>query len=207
MKRRQPVNVEAVHDTGGLTEPYKRAVAAALPRGVDAPEEFWRDLETAVAIFFVLQQRRADMPPKRERMRWQRIEKLTDALAREVRAIKPMVLWSHDDPLWPNRGLRALWDLKYRAETSRIGYEMLSAAHKGRRNPHRAHLYAAICDLWTIHLGQELRYSMQGGVPSGPLIRFFTACIKPVLGAEAPTAHTIASVIDREKHRVLTRGK
>ena len=51
-KPKAPASIDAVSvldpDTGGLAKPYKRTVAAALPHGVNPPEKFWHDLETAV---------------------------------------------------------------------------------------------------------------------------------------------------------------
>jgi len=50
-------------------------------------------------------------------------------------------------------------------------------------------------------LGFELRYSRSGikGKPGGPLIRFFDAIARPVLGDDAPTVHGIADIIDRAR--------
>ena len=130
-----PTDITAVIDTRGLTESYKRKVTAALPRGVNPTEAFWRDLEGAITVFDNLRQGLVLNPPKREREHWRRIDKLTDALAGEVRAIRPRVLWSHDDPSWPNRALRALWEIKHRAEESRLDYGLVAAGFSGRRNP------------------------------------------------------------------------
>lgn len=185
-----------------ITEEHRRIIAAAIPPGIDAPERFWRDLETAITSFNSLQELRTEEPPVREQKRWARIEKLVDALDQELQPFKQKV---------PGGLFQALWELRVYAKGRRTGYKMLTSGFKGRRNLYRESLYADVCDLWTIRLGQKLRYSMsQNRVPSGPLIRFFRACVKPILGADAPTAHTMASIITAERKRrysVLTRRK
>jgi hypothetical protein len=139
-----------------------------------------------------MQERRTQRPPVRDRKRYERIEKLTEALVREVKEIKPRVPWSHTDPL------EAFWELKRRAEANRIGYEMIGATFSGRRNPDRAHLYGRILDLWVVHLDQELKYSRSPKRASGgPLIRFVMACVESL--GNPPSSHTIAGIIDRER--------
>ena len=69
-KRAAVVDTAAVIDTDGLTKQYRENVAAALPRGVDPPAEFWRDLEAAVTAFVSWQQRRKRRPAKGELKRW-----------------------------------------------------------------------------------------------------------------------------------------
>ena len=178
-----------------LTEEHRRVIAAAIPPGIDVPEEFWRDLEADIDFFNRLQQHHVDRPPAHEWKRWQRVEKLANELDHELRALK-------GDEMWPDRVLQACWELKAYAETRRTGYKTLAPLFRGRRNMYQASLYSSICDLWTRRLGQELRYSRtQTGMPSGPLIWFFQACSKAVLGANAPTAHAIASIIDSERLR------
>jgi hypothetical protein len=129
-----------------------------------------------------------------ERKRWLRIEKLVDKLGAELRAARRGLSWEHSDPLWPNRALVALWGFRHFVESHRIGYEMIGAGFKRRANPHQALLCAAVCNLWMIHLGQELTYS-----PGGPLPRFFDACLYPVLGFDMPTDRAIRDIIARHK--------
>jgi hypothetical protein len=190
-------------------EKYFAGVRAAVPPGVKPSSSFWRDLQTAVAVYSIQDERRAKKLPWQERRRFQRIEDLADALGAELRDLRQTFSMDHGDPLWPNRALQALWPVKYRAESSRIGHEMLSHGYGGRRKPHRELLYAAVLDLWVIHLNQPLQYSRNTGrksKPGGPLVRFFQACIAPVLGKKALPAETIATIIDRGKKRRSRRG-
>ena len=167
------------------------------------PVEFWRDLQTAFDLYRVQQERRTKRPPANERARWQRIEQLTDALGAELRAVRMGLSWEHEDPLWPNRALRALWSIKHQAEANRIGNEMLAAGFNRRSDPHRALLFAAICDLWVIHLRQELHFSMVDGPPRGRTNRFFVACLEPVLGAGAVTTHAVRAAVKLAQRRLV----
>jgi hypothetical protein len=177
-----------------LTEEHRAAVAAAIPPGVKVPDGFWRGLELAIAVFDVMHERRINKPPGRERDRWQRIEKKIDSLAHEIRKLKSQTPWREGDLLQPT--LSALWKFKLLAEAHRIGNEILV-----RRAGDSEVLYRSILDLWCApfpnrkpldqraDLGQPLRYSRSTrGAPGGPLIRFFSACVGPVLGADAPSA-------------------
>jgi hypothetical protein len=185
-----------------ISAEHQRTIEAAIPAGVVVPTEFWRDLNIAIDLYLILQQRRAAWPPAKERARWQRIEKLTGLLGEELRALRMAISGEHSDALWPNRALVALWEIRYRAETNRIGYEMLGAAFKRRSNPHRDLLFAAICDLWAIHLQQRLPgYSMSDGTPCGGVIDFFAACLEPVFGAGAVPLHAVRNAIDRAHKR------
>ena len=91
-KSKAPANIDAVSvldaDTGGLAEPYKRTVAAALPPGVKPTEEFWHGLETAVTGYLGMQQGRATRPAKHELRRWKNIDALASKLAEELRAVR-----------------------------------------------------------------------------------------------------------------------
>ena len=194
---------QAPLDDNGLTDQYRRGVLAALPRGVKPPEQFWRDLEMAVAAFIAFQQHRRKRPPKRELERWQNIDRLVSELGDELRSIRRQMPGNAHDPLWPNKALTALWPVKLKAEAGVIAYTTIGRAFRGSKNPHRDFLYGAVCDLWRWHLGQRLAYSRADkGIPRGPLIRFFTACVGPVLGDAALGAYGIGSAIDREKRRL-----
>jgi hypothetical protein len=187
-----------VLDANGLTDQYRRGISAALPRGVEPPEHFWRDLETAVAGYIGLQQSRAKRPPIAEVKRWQKIDRLVDKLGDELWTIRRQ---SPSNIMWTNEALAALREVKLKAE-SRLVYRSIDRAFSGRRNPHHAYLYGAVCDLWRGHLGQALAYSRADkGVPRGPVIRFFAACVNPFLGDKALTDYGIGEVIDRERER------
>lgn len=58
-----------------------------------------------------------------------------------------------------------------------------------------------ILDLWCKGLGQELSViSSADGEVSGPLVKFFAACVNPLL-PKPLTAGGIATIVDREKAR------
>ena len=196
----------AVLDDDGLTEQYKRAVTDALPAGVTPPDEFWRDLESAIGAFLALQQHRTDQPAKLQLKRWQNIERLVDNLAKELRTIRSPHRGGGDfgfDQLAPDRALAALWPIKRKAEAGMLGYQMINTEFRGRNNPYRQVLYGNVLDLWRRHLGQELGISRsEQGIPRGPLINFLGACIGPVLGAATPTASGFASIIYREQRKL-----
>jgi hypothetical protein len=185
-----------------LSEDYRQGVTAAWPSGIDPPStDFWDELEAAITTFISLQEHRGKRPTKGEFKRWQRIDRLVDRLVAELHIVQrdrhePWSVFEFDS-LWVNRARESLWGVKRKAEAGQIAYRRLGAAFKGRSNPYRAFLYDAVLNLWTLRLGQKLRYSTTPkGTPSGPLIRFFEACVKPVLDADTPTVHGIATIID-----------
>jgi hypothetical protein len=185
-----------------ISPEHQHAIQDAIPAGVEVPAEFWRDLDTAINLYRIQQERRAAKPPRSEQKRWQRIEDLVDKLAAELRAARMGISWEHGDPLWPNRAIEALWGIKQQANANREGHEALGFGFERRANPHRARLCDAICDLWSIHLKQKLTYSMRSnGVPRGPAIEFVEACLEPVLGAVSP--HIIRGAIDRAQDQRL----
>jgi hypothetical protein len=187
-------------NTGELDPGYRAAIIAALPDNVCPTGEFWRELAAIVGGYFNMTQRRQRRPPKRELIRWRKIAALTDELGHELRKIRRETPLSID-PLRSTRALSALWPVKDLAEAHVAGYQTINEASRGRNNPHRKFLYGGVLDLWR-GLGQGLQYARSSnGTPHGPLIRFFAAVVEPVLGDEAPGAHGIAEIIDRERAR------
>jgi hypothetical protein len=141
----------------------------------------------------VQEQNRAKYPPKQERAKWQRIEKqLTAAIAG----------FQDVEVSWRDPAVKILKEIRLRSEQAVIGYDALGTGYGGQSEPHREHFYVTILDLWEA-TGQELAYSNppQGGVPYGPLIDFFRACVAPVFGNAIIPAHTIAGIIDRQCER------
>jgi len=184
-------------DACQLTASYKAAVAAAIPDSVCPTAEFWGELATVVEGYIKLTERRVRRPPKRELTRWRKIAALADELGKELRKVRR-------DPLWSDRSRRALAALgpvKDYADSHVIYYEILAGSlFRGRKDEHREFLYEAVLGLWCRELGQELRYS-RSETPTGPLVRFFTAVVAPVLGTKAPTARGIAEIVDRARAR------
>lgn len=189
----------AVLDNTGLTDAYRRAVAATLPRGDAATEVFWHGLEQAVALYVVQQQRR--VRPRQELARWRRIAELADKLAHEARQAKQETPWRPGDP-WSGL-LPQLWRAREHAQMCADYYQNIAlGAFRGRRNPYRACLFAAIVDLWIYDLGQPPGISTApDGERRGPLIPFFLACVRPLLGDETPTVEGAAAIIKQHRRR------
>lgn len=76
-----------------------------------------------------------------------------------------------------------------------------SEAFRGRADAHREILYYLILRLWTGKLGGELKFSRNPNskVAGGPLVRFLTAVLEPILGAETPGSEGIAAIIEKER--------
>jgi hypothetical protein len=135
----------------------------------------------------------------KERKRWLRIDKRTEQLAREIRKLRRETPWSDPDPLFPNRVLAVLWDVHMRAQ---VHLESLDIrAFRGTQDPNRERLYSGVLRVWREDLNGQLQYSRnRQGKPTGPLVRFLTACVEPILGEETPRAG-VADIIDRERNR------
>jgi hypothetical protein len=164
---------------GGLTEEHRRAIAAVIPAGVAVTPEFWTELEEILVGFQRMHVRRARYDVKAERSRWQRLKEDVAALA-------------------PQLGEKLVLELE-RKIGAYAAYHDTWRAFSGTRNPHRTFLYWGVLRVWTDHLGGELRYSRAtDGRTSGPLVRFFTACVEPILGVEWPKGG-IADIVNRER--------
>jgi len=188
-------------DACELTTGYKAAVASTIPKNSVCPTPaFWRELTMVLEGYVAMTERRVRHPPKDELARGRKIVALADELGKELREVR------RDHPLWSDisrRALAALWPVKEYAASHAALYEILAGSpFRGRKDAHREFLYDAVLDLWRNELGQELRYSRDGdGTPTGPLIRFFTAVVAPVLGTKSPKVSGIADIVDRAKAR------
>jgi hypothetical protein len=162
-----------------LTEEHRAVIAAAIPAGVVAGSEFWTELEEILVGFQRLRARRARYDVAAERRRWQRLEKSVAPLASQL-------------------GGKLVLEFERKAKAY-AAYHETWRAFSGTKNPYREFLYGGVLDLWTYRLGGELKYSTAvDGLPSGPLVRFFHACVRPVLGDETPVAG-LADIVDRER--------
>ena len=131
-------------------------------------------------------------PIAAERRRWGRIGNLTTKLATEIRLLPRQAPWSA-------RALDMLGEVNNAVEI-RTAYHAIWRAFRGTQDPHREFLYWGVLRVWTDRLGRELKYSMsRRGKPGGPLVRFFTACVAPVLGVDETPQAGIADIIDRER--------
>jgi hypothetical protein len=196
--------VDKTSDFDGLTEEHREHIRDAVP-DVEISAEAWAELEEVLAGFCRLRSRRQGI--KEDRRRWRHIGDLVVKLAEELRQLRRRP-WSDSDPQWPDRGLRpdrvldALREVHQEAE-NRGAYYATQAAFGGRQNPHRGFLHEGVLRVWTERLGGGLRFSNSpsGGSPYGPLIRFFIACVAPVMGDETPQPSGVAEIIDRERRR------
>jgi hypothetical protein len=190
--RLAPIDAAKVFDPGGaLVETYQEAVAAAIPASVEIPETFWDELRTRFGLFLQIHERRLRASPSRQR--WERIAPLVEELASEMRSFRRTTPWSYYDPLWPNRALAGLWEIKVKCDAHLAYYRIVAEAFSRGRDPHREYLYQSVLDLWG-GLRRQIGYS-SGASRSGPLLRFFRACLEPLLG-EFPD-ETIRSIIRR----------
>jgi hypothetical protein len=174
-----------------------RSKSVKLPSDVDL-EQVWHELRNIVQAFHRSRQQRSDMRGRRQRC--QRALKHLEALAADLRAFKRETLWSDPDPLWPNRGLEALLEIKRWIESQLEFYRATDPDFRGTRDPNKKFLYCAVLRIWEEPLGQELRYSIaRQKPPYGPLVRFLEAVLRPVLGNETPGPHGFAKIIDRKR--------
>ena len=138
-------------------------------------------------------------PFAKERKRWRRIDKRTEQLAQEMGKLRRETPCSDPDSLLPYGVLPVLWEVHMRAQAR---LEQLDIrAFRGTQDPHREALYSGVLRVWTEVLNGQLQYSRNPqGKPTGPLVRFLTACVEPMLGEETPRAG-VADIIDRERNR------
>jgi hypothetical protein len=169
----------AAATTNVLTEAHRAAIAAAIPAGVTASPEFWHELEETIAGYRVFRARREHYDTDGERRKWRRLEKAVAALA-------------------PQLGEKLVLEFKRKAYAYAAWLDT-AGAYRGTKNPDREFLYAGVLRGWTDHLGGKLQYSTSKKCPAyGPLVRFFVACVKPILGDDTPTSG-IADIVDRER--------
>jgi hypothetical protein len=185
---------------GSLLEPYRAAVAAVIPVGVEVSEIFWDDLRTKINLFLEMHERWSRIPSSRQR--WERIAELVRKLRNEMVIERKKTPWSHPDPLWPNRALAGLWEIKAQCDAYLTYYQMAAEARHWARHPDYEYLFQSVIDLW-ISLGQKETYSTSGGSRGGPLLSFFKACLEPLLG-QLPD-DTVRSVIRRRLRQVRVK--
>jgi hypothetical protein len=166
-----------------------RTEGVTLPDGISPDDEaaFWQALAQLTADYSALAKRRKANPPKAELKRWQRNVKLLDRL-------------EGFDPF-------KVAALKDQAETHVVGYWSINKESRGHSGLPQLFLYFRVLNLWRVQLKRDLKYSRNDNGPYGPLIDFFAAVVKPILGDKAPGAAGIASIIDDERNRVAERKR
>jgi hypothetical protein len=181
--RLTPIDASQVIDPyGDFTQAYREAVAAAIPAGVKVPEQFWGVLRTKIELFLQMHDRRLRAPLSRRR--WARIGRLVEELGAEMRIERQTTPWAYYDPLWPNRALAGLWEIKSKVDAYAGYFQIAAEAFSRGHDPHRECLYQSVLDLWWAELGQWIGYSTDADTyqRGGPTVRFFRACVEPLLG-------------------------
>jgi hypothetical protein len=191
-----------------ISDEHSRNILTAIPSRMMAKGDRAR-LERIVLVKLdiiigtyhdVLNTPREYYPSAKERKRWRRIDKLTEQLAQEMRKLRREIPWNDPDPLLPNRVLTVLWDLHMRAQV-RLEWLDTLRAFRGTQDPYREALYSGMLRVWTEDLNGQLQFSRnRQGTPTGPLVRFFIACVEPILGDETPRGG-VADIVDRERNR------
>lgn len=171
------------NDGAGLTDEQWKAIAKTLAgREVDL-DQVRRELEELFRGFQMFHARRARNPFRKERDRWRRNYKLASELVAQM---------------------PGLAEAKRQAQVRVEYYEMACQAFSGKRDPHHDFLYGGILRIWTDVIGGKLGIShpspMKGGrSPYGPLVRYFAACVGPILANQTPGPHGIEAIVDRER--------
>jgi hypothetical protein len=92
--------------------------------------------------------------------------------------------------------------LRMRAQGWHEGFNTLARRHAGNRDVAREWLYERVLGIWTDCLGGKLVTSTaRRRVPYGPLVRFFDAIVRPLLGDKAPGPHAIRGIVKQEKRQ------
>jgi hypothetical protein len=170
-----------------LSDDYKRAIKEAMPRGIEPTDVFWRELTDIISKFHIGQKWRAvRRPPSAEIKRWQKIEKLATTEGRQ------------------NTTLAAVKSL---AESQLATLRLIEGDFSRKKNPINEALYTWIIeDLWCRGLGQELGVSSVNKEVPGPLIKFFAACVNPLL-PKPVTANAIVTIRNRARDRREKQSK
>jgi hypothetical protein len=206
-RRRAPAR-RGFRDEYRLTSEHWQAISAAIPSCIKTKANWPKleprvraDLDTAIVLFRTQSSRRQHYPITAERRRWNYIGDLTERLITGLRMLRDLTPPSHDDPDWLTEALIALQRVMHRVgEVSE--FHDTWRAFRGRKNPYREFLYRDVLRVWTRRLKRRLEnyWVSEQGELRGPLVKFFIACIEPVLGAKTPRAG-IVDIIERERKR------
>lgn len=181
-----------------ITAEQRRAIEATIPPGVEMPVDFWTKLDQIHADFRAMRAGRTERPPAVQRKKFEEIEKQAEALRRLIAdTLGSRPVWDH-----------VLKEMADFAETGRLGYEMLAASKRGRADPHVEMLYDRVLQLWRFDLGQFVGVSTSAdGKRGGPMLKFFSACVAPVLGDASPKPETVRDIARRlARHKLPGMG-
>jgi len=178
------INPFAVYDEetceGVLSEGYKREIREAIPSEICPLDSFWCELADIVSKFHIMEKCHANQRRAVDEIkRWQKIAKLLAGAK-------------------PTDNVQGMVEI---AEGKLIAYRLVVGDFEGTKNPNHEALYMwVIEDLWCQGLGQRLGVSSVGKKVPGPLIKFFAACVNPLL-SKPLTATGIVTIHDRAKAR------
>lgn len=210
MPRRRAPSLAArpLRDEHRLTTDHWQAISAAIPPHIKTKANWAKlelrvraDLDEAIVLFRALSARRQRYPIAAERRRWNRIGDLTNKLETELQMLRELKPPSDPDPPWLPQALAALRRVDNGVQDVTAWHETW-AAFRGTKHPYREHLYHDVLRVWTRRLkGRLENYWITKGEPRGPLVEFFVACVRPVLGDMTPRRGGIVDIIERERER------
>jgi hypothetical protein len=202
---------------------YRRNIEAALEDG-RAEGKFAKNVPTS-EILQVLDKAYVELQlaaniesviTLEDRKRWTRILKLFDKLADELDEAKDYWFFQKPpvtEPVPDIRNMKAnnaasyAHSLQAMRENCRRHLESISTAitaRHGARDQARENFYQAVFDAWELS-GGELTLPTRGKLPTretdSPLLRFFFAVVRPVLGRETPKASSFEAIVRRVRHR------
>jgi hypothetical protein len=166
-----------------LSEDYKREIQDAIP-GICPLDAFWGELADIVSKFKIMEKCRAARRSPAAEIRHKRCQKIAKLATLDGEPTEPLAT------------------IKNLAEEYLAAHQIMVKDFRGHeKDPNHEALYMwVIEDLWCRALGKELGVSSVGKKVPGPLIRFFTACVNPLL-SKPLTANGIVSIHDRAKAR------
>jgi hypothetical protein len=200
-----------------LSAEHRQAIATTLEgRKVDL-DRVCAVLEDGVDMFRkMLKMFPGKQPERPKRLKeWKRVYKLSLDLIHALHAAEKdayrQIPWGRTemvDPQWLPRVVGALAEIKEEAETQLTWDLFFGKGFARTRDRWREYLYDSVLEIWTDVVRGKLVYSRptrrgdkagRSGPPGGDLIRFFLACVEPVLGDDTPSVYGIAAIIARER--------
>jgi hypothetical protein len=188
-RAKPPINPFAVYNEETcecvLWEEYKRAIQEAMPPEIEPPDLFWAVLTDIVSKFQIMEKCRiARRMPAAETKR-KRCQKIAELATMDGEPTEPLAT------------------IKILAEQYLADHRTMVRDFRGNeQDPNREALYMWVLeDLWCRALGQQLGVSLYVDKKRpGPLIKFFAACVNPLL-PKPLTANGIVSIHLRAKAR------
>jgi hypothetical protein len=164
-----------------LAEWYKQSIRAAIPAGREPTELFWLVATDIASKFRIMEKcRAARRSSAADIKRWQRIARLAPGSA-EVRTLADIQISGR---------------LAFQGDFNR----------KYNRNNDLLYIWI-LEELWCRGLGQKLAISLNKNATPGPLIKFFLACVNPLINKPL-TANAVVSIIrKRREERRKVREK